>query len=205
MTVANQNYIHEGIRSRLNSWNAHYHSVRNLFISPLKKTQKLSTMLSVVLYGCESWSVILSEVNKLNVFENWVLGRISGPKRWSNSMVQKKKNAKWGAFTLCPLHCKIKEDGMSEMCRTQGKMKNAYKIVVVKPKGWWLGHKDNIKMGLKKEEWVRTGFNWVTASSRLLRTQEPIGSIISSTFLEQLSDYQLSKSTLPQEFSDYTT
>jgi hypothetical protein len=74
MTVANQNYIHEGIKSRLNSQKAHYHSVQNLFLSPLKK---LPTILSDAPYGCEFLSVIL----RLNVFENWVLGRISGPKR----------------------------------------------------------------------------------------------------------------------------
>jgi hypothetical protein len=32
--------------------------------------------------------------------------------------------------------CKIKEDVISGMCRTQGKMKSDYKIVVGRPKGW---------------------------------------------------------------------
>jgi hypothetical protein len=35
----------------------------------------------VVLYGCETWSLILSEDHKLRVFENRVLRRIFGPKR----------------------------------------------------------------------------------------------------------------------------
>jgi hypothetical protein len=35
----------------------------------------------VVLYGCETWSLILKEEHKLNVFENSVLRRIFGPKR----------------------------------------------------------------------------------------------------------------------------
>jgi hypothetical protein len=35
----------------------------------------------VVLYGCETWFLILREEHKLRVFENRVLRRIFGPKR----------------------------------------------------------------------------------------------------------------------------
>jgi hypothetical protein len=38
-------------------------------------------ILPVVLYGCESWSLTLSEECRLRVFENKVLRRIFGPKR----------------------------------------------------------------------------------------------------------------------------
>jgi hypothetical protein len=38
-------------------------------------------LLPVVLYGCETWSLSLKEEHRLRVFENWVLGRILGPKR----------------------------------------------------------------------------------------------------------------------------
>jgi hypothetical protein len=38
-------------------------------------------MLSVVLYGCETWSLTLSEECRLRVFENRVLRTIFGPKR----------------------------------------------------------------------------------------------------------------------------
>jgi len=38
-------------------------------------------ILSVVLYGCETWSLTLREERKLRVFENMVLGRIFGPRR----------------------------------------------------------------------------------------------------------------------------
>jgi hypothetical protein len=37
--------------------------------------------LSVVLYGCETWSLTLKEECRLRVFENRVLKRIFGPKR----------------------------------------------------------------------------------------------------------------------------
>jgi len=38
-------------------------------------------ILPVVLYGCETWSLILMEGCRLRVFENRVLRRIFGPKR----------------------------------------------------------------------------------------------------------------------------
>jgi hypothetical protein len=38
-------------------------------------------ILSVVLYGCETWSLTLWEEHRLRVFENRVLRRIFGPKR----------------------------------------------------------------------------------------------------------------------------
>jgi len=38
-------------------------------------------ILSVVLYGCKSWSLTLREERRLRVFENRVLRRIFGPKR----------------------------------------------------------------------------------------------------------------------------
>ena len=38
-------------------------------------------ILSVVSYGCETWSLTLREKRKLKVFENTVLRRIFGPRR----------------------------------------------------------------------------------------------------------------------------
>ena len=37
-------------------------------------------ILPVVLYGCETWSLTLTEERRLRVFENWVLRRIFWPK-----------------------------------------------------------------------------------------------------------------------------
>jgi hypothetical protein len=86
MTVTNQNLIQEEITRRLNYDNICYHSVQNLLSSRLlsknlKITIYKSIMLPVVLYGCETWSLILSEEHRLGVFENRVLRRIFGPKR----------------------------------------------------------------------------------------------------------------------------
>jgi len=38
-------------------------------------------ILSVVLYGCETWSLTLKEEHGVRVFENMMLRRILGPKR----------------------------------------------------------------------------------------------------------------------------
>ena len=38
-------------------------------------------ILPVALYGCETWSLTLTEERRLRVFENRVLRRVFGPKR----------------------------------------------------------------------------------------------------------------------------
>ena len=38
-------------------------------------------ILPVVLYGCETWSLTLTDERRLRVFENRVLRRVFGPKR----------------------------------------------------------------------------------------------------------------------------
>jgi len=59
--------------------------VQNLLSSSLlSKNLKIKIyriiILPVVLYGCETWSLILREERKLRVFENMVLRRIFGPR-----------------------------------------------------------------------------------------------------------------------------
>ena len=70
----------------LKSGNACYHSVQNVLSSSLlykniKVKIHRTIILPVVLYGCETWSIILREERRLRVFENWVLRGIFGPKR----------------------------------------------------------------------------------------------------------------------------
>jgi len=82
--LTNQNSILEEIKSRLNLWNACYHSVQNrLSSSLLSKNLKIkihkTIILPVVLYGCETWSLTLREERRLRVFENRVLRKIFGP------------------------------------------------------------------------------------------------------------------------------
>ena len=80
--LTNQNSIPEEIKSRLRSGNACYHSVQNLLSSRLlTKNLKITIILPVVLYGCETLLLIMWEERKLRVFENMVLRRIFGPRR----------------------------------------------------------------------------------------------------------------------------
>ena len=83
--TTNQNSIAEEIKSRLESGNTCFHSVRNLLSSRLlSKNLKIRIyiiiILPVVLHGCETWSLTLWEERRLRVFENNVL-RIFGPRR----------------------------------------------------------------------------------------------------------------------------
>jgi len=77
---------HEEIKSRLKSGNACYHFMQNLLSSSLlSKNFKIeicrTIVLLLVLYGCETWPLTLTEERRLRVFENKVLRRIFGPKR----------------------------------------------------------------------------------------------------------------------------
>jgi hypothetical protein len=77
-TLTDQNCMHEEINSRLNLGNACYHSVQSLLSSCLlSRNMKVkiykTIILSVVVYGCETWSLIFSEERRLKVFENRVL------------------------------------------------------------------------------------------------------------------------------------
>ena len=54
------------------------------------------TILTVVLYGCEAWSLTLWEELRLRVFENRILRRIFGP--------NKDENGKWRRLHNEELH-----------------------------------------------------------------------------------------------------
>jgi hypothetical protein len=85
-TLTDQNCMNEEITSRLNSGSACYHSVQSLLSSRLLsrnvKVKIYTTIIvPVVLYGCETWSLMLREEHRLRVCENRVLRRIFGRKR----------------------------------------------------------------------------------------------------------------------------
>ena len=85
-TLTNQNSLQEEIKSRLKLGNACYYSVQNLLSSSLlSKSVKIKiyrTIISpVVVYGCDTWSLTLTQERRLRVFENRVLRRVFGPTR----------------------------------------------------------------------------------------------------------------------------
>jgi hypothetical protein len=86
-----------------------------------------STVLPVVLYGCETWSLILREEHKLRVFENRLLRRIFGPKRneakggWRNQQTSNNDQ--------------VQEDEVGRAYGTNGRERNGYRLLVGKSEG----------------------------------------------------------------------
>ena len=81
-TLTHQNSILEEIKSRLRLGNACYHSVQYLLSSRLlSKNLKIKIYRTIILYGCETWSLTLRKERNLRVFENMFLRRIFRPRR----------------------------------------------------------------------------------------------------------------------------
>jgi hypothetical protein len=75
MTVTNQTCIHKDIKRRLNLENAYYHSVQNILLPNFLskyikiKTHKI-TILPIVLFGFETWSLTLSQRTQIEGIDN---------------------------------------------------------------------------------------------------------------------------------------
>jgi hypothetical protein len=126
--VRNQNLIREEIKRRLNFINACYHSVQNLFSSHLLsknvKIKMCKIKCCLVLYGCETWSLILWEEHRQMAFDIWVLRRIFEPKR-----------------------DKVTGSLEKTACSTNGEKGNAYVLLVGKPDG-------KMPLGRTRRRWV---------------------------------------------------
>jgi hypothetical protein len=153
-TLTDQNYIHEKIKSRLNSGSAYYHSVQS-FVKIYK-----TIILPVVLCGCETWSVTLREVHSLRLFENKVLRRIFGPKR-------DEVTGEWRKLHSEELHNLYSSPDIIRQVKSRrmrwaghvarmGEERKVYKVLVGKPEGKRpLGRpryrwEDGIRMDLRK-------------------------------------------------------
>ena len=95
--LTNQNSIQKEIKSRLKVGIACYYSVQNIFSSSLlSKNLKLkmygTIILSVVLYGCETWSLALREKRRLRVFQNRVLRRLFESRKDEVTVVWRKRH-----------------------------------------------------------------------------------------------------------------
>jgi hypothetical protein len=138
MTVTNQNLIQEDVRG-LNSNNACYHLAQTLLSSCLlSKNIEIrickNIILPVVLYGCETWPLTLTEEHRLRIFENRVLIRIFLP-----------KGMKWWVggenwFVICTLCSIIKMIKSRRMIWVEnvariGEKRNACRLLAGKPEG----------------------------------------------------------------------
>jgi hypothetical protein len=141
MTVTNQNLIQEEIKRRLNSDNACIQSL--LYSRLLSKNLKIRIykmrILPVVLYGRETWSLILREEHRLRVFENRVLRRIFGPKR-------DEVMGEWRKLHNKELHDLYSSPSIIRIIKSRrmrwvghetqmGEKRNAYRLLVGKPEG----------------------------------------------------------------------
>jgi hypothetical protein len=144
-TLTNQNGIHDEIKSRLNSGNACYYSVQTLLSSHLISKKKLNikicktVIFSVVLYGCETWSLNMRDDHRLRVFESRVLRRIFGPKRDENGSWKKLHNDELHSLYSSPNIVRVIKSGwmrwaghVARMGDGRGKL---YRILVWRPKG----------------------------------------------------------------------
>ena len=124
----------EQIKILFRKLRACYHSMQNLLSSSLlSKNIKIimyrTTTLSVILYGYETWSLILREERRLRVFENRVLRNKFGPKR-------DKVTGEWEKLHSEGLIRLIKSKRMrwAWHIARMGKKKGAYRVLVGKPK-----------------------------------------------------------------------
>jgi len=172
--LTKQNSIQDEIKSRLKSGNACYHSVQNLLSSSLlfknlKTKVYRTTILPVVLCGCETWSLTLREERRLRVFEATVYTRIFGPKRdevigeWKN-LHNEGLNDLYSSPNIFRV-IKSRSMGWAGHVACMGKRRGVYRVLMRKherkrplgrSKHRW---KDNIKMDL--QEMGLGGMDWI--------------------------------------------
>jgi hypothetical protein len=98
-----------------------------------------NVILSVILYGCETWSVTLREEHRLRVFENRVLRRIFAPKKdevtgeWRKLHNEELHNL----YSSPDIIRQIKSRGMrwAGNVARMGEGRNVNRILVGKPEG----------------------------------------------------------------------
>jgi hypothetical protein len=109
-------------------------AVKNLKIRIYK-----TIILSVVLYGCESWSLTLKEEHRLRVFENRVLRRIFGPKRDEVTRKWRKlHNVELRDLYSLPSIIrimKLRRMRSAGHVARMGEKRNAYRLLVRTPEG----------------------------------------------------------------------
>ena len=109
----------------------------NLLSKNIEISIHRTIILPVVLYGCETWSLVLKEEHRLRVFENRVLRRVFGPKRGEVTWVWRKLHSE----KLNDLYCSpniiqvIKSRRMRWVGNVahMGERRGIYRVLVGKP------------------------------------------------------------------------
>jgi len=95
-------------------------------------------ILPVVLYGCETWSLILRQECRLRVFENRILSRIFGPKRDENGEWRRLHNEELHSVCRSPNIVRVIKSRLLRRARHVARMaegKSTFKILTGKPTG----------------------------------------------------------------------
>jgi hypothetical protein len=96
-------------------------------------------ILPVVLYGCETWSLMLREEHRLREFENRVLRRIFGPKRDEVTGEWRKLHSEelHNLYSYPDIIRQVKSRRMrwAGHVARMGEERKVYKVLVGKPKG----------------------------------------------------------------------
>ncbi|KAJ4441826.1 hypothetical protein ANN_11685 [Periplaneta americana] len=126
-------------------------------------------LLPVVLHGCETWTLILREEQRLRVFENKVLRKIFGAKRDEvTGEWRKLHNAELHTLYTSPdiiRNIKFRRLRWAGHVARMGESRNAYRVLVGRPEGKRpLGRprrrwEDNIKMDLREVGY--DGRDWI--------------------------------------------
>jgi hypothetical protein len=117
-------------------------------------------ILSVVLYGCETWPLTMREELRLRVFENRVLMRIFGHKRddvagEGRKLRKEERKDLYSSPNIAP-EIKSRRMGWAGHVPYMGERRDVYRVLVGKPEGNRpLGRsrrrrEDNIKMDLQE-------------------------------------------------------
>jgi hypothetical protein len=119
-----------------------------------------STILLVVLYGCETWSLTLREERRLRVFEKRVLRRVFGPKRdevtgeWTK-LHNEELNDLYSLSNIVRVVKSRRRRWAGHVAR-MGENRGVHRMLVGKPEGKRplgrprLRWEDNIKMDLRE-------------------------------------------------------
>jgi hypothetical protein len=142
-----------------------------VFPSHIKKPKDKiyrTVILSVVLYGCETWSLTLREEQRLRVFENSVLRKIFGPTRKEDGSWRKLHNDELHSLYSSPNIVKVIKSRRMRWAghvAHMGEGRGVYRVLVRRPEGKRplgrprLRWEDNIKMDLR--EIGIDGANWI--------------------------------------------
>jgi hypothetical protein len=107
------------------------------YIKNLKIKIYKTVIFTVVLYGCETWSLTLEEEHKLRIFENRVL-RIFGPKREEDGSWRKLHNDELHSLYSSPNIVRVIKSRRMTWAGHVARMREGrgvYRVLVGRPEG----------------------------------------------------------------------